>query len=1168
MKKRLFSVFLSFSLLMTCAIVRFSANADDSAWNGSVSSSLSGSGTYADPYLIQNGADLAYLAEQVGNGTDYAGKFISLENDIVLNSNHADYETWGKTAPANAWTPIGNTGKYFRGIFDGKDHTIYGLYTVSGDSYQSGTGLFGASHNNKITNLHVKDSYVRGWRVVGGFVGQAQQTVFQNCSFEGCVSSTNATNYAGSVGGFLGNAAAGNSLEKCYTAGTLDAYSRCGGLIGAAPGAGTNTIFNSFSAMTVTGLGAKDAPGGGTGGLVGLVQNGTVTVTNSFFAGTYPSGSIHRGPIVAHIASATVTVTNSYYLADAADEKNGTYGTNKTAQEFKDGTVLVLLNTDPQNPVFVQGESFPVFDAAATEEPEAPKYEVLNSDRITDWVSLAAASFDSGTGKATDPYIIKTPEQLAKISADAAAGETFAGKYFKLDADIALNTDTDFQNWKNKSEGTFYRWTPIGTLANAFKGTIDGGGHSITGLYVNKTLVYGKVDYPEADDSYVGFIGSGYGKISNLHFENAYVCGYRYVGGIAGNYGGTLTNCSYSGYVRGTNNVNYAGHIGGLVGGVNVSVNINECFTTGKINALSRAGGLIGAIYSGGNSTITYSYSEMTFEQKLANDGVTETKSGIAGMIGFAQLGTVSIQTSFYYGQLGVSTSLSGPITGHIANTAKITNLGNVYYLQGNKTDTVGSALSAANFKKKGFLTYFKDADGITRATLNIATDLHPMLFRVYQKVTDKTFVEYTFDNHPGTVEEYDSKPDTYRKDGFAKNTDTELGEYIGSALLNYGCWSNSKAFTPDKKYANGEGYGVGYTAYLGGMFTSIAMADVDPELFYTFTVDAKVIEKSPETTVQIGVFRNNVDSGNLAFRDENSNTYDTAIKAIKLKLDQLTDYKTYKVEISGAEILEFCEEYAYFPSRVYFGIYSPQFILSAKYKDRFLLAADHFKVTQSAVPEGYVPMSNVVATDILEDAPAATYGEHLYNLIENSSFEDALSGVWAKLPDGFSVKTASAGNGMSGGKYLSALANKKISVPVDLIKNKFYTFGISVRGTVGSSYRIYLSDTPGGTPLADLDEPEQKFLISGKGTGSTVRRGIYFRNTMKTGTTLYLVLETSGGAVDFDEITLTRKTAWEKNKNHYPEDKAETVVVVDAANGSEKTVTIPKNKSVYEVVG
>ncbi|MBQ9355115.1 MAG: hypothetical protein IJT84_05485 [Clostridia bacterium] len=1168
MKRRIFSILLCVSLVITTLTIQHSAVADTSVWDGSVSASLSGSGTFDDPYLIKSGSDLAFLAKQVNSGTDYSGKFISMQNDIILNDNSDNYENWHTEAPENVWTPIGTVGKYFRGIFDGKGYSIYGLYANGGTATQTGTGLFGATHNNKITNLHIKNSYVRSQYYVGGMVGYSQQTTFKHCSFEGYVYSPNTNNYYGAAGGFIGNANQGNLIDQCFTGGTVDAYSRSAGLIGSAPGAGTNTITDSYSAMTVTGLGAKDAPGAGTGGLVGLLQNGSVKITNSFFAGSYPSDSALRGPMVAHMASSTATVTNCYYLADAADSKNGTYGTNKTAAEFKNGTVLNLLNTDPENELFVQGENYPVFDLKDPNEPEKPKFEALKSELFTDWVTLAAPGFESGSGKATDPYIIKTAEQLAKISADVAAGEKFSGKYFKIENDIVLNTNTDYNNWRKLFDAELYRWTPIGNAGNVFNGTIDGSGHTITGMYVNKTLLYGKVDYPETDDMYVGFIGNGYGKISNLHFENCYVCGNRYVGGIAGNYGGTITNCSYQGYVRSTNDVNYSGHIGGLVGGVNVSININECFTTGRINALSRAGGLIGAIYSGGNSSITYSYSEMTFDKYIANDGVTETKSGIAGIVGFAQLGTLSIQTSFYYGNLGVTTSLSGPVTGHVANGAKITNLGNVYYLQGNTTDSVGSALSAANFKKKGFLTYFKDANGITRATLDTSVDLHPMLFRVYQKVIDKTFVDYTFNNHPGTVEEYNSKPTTYRNDGFAKNTDAELGEYVGSALLNYGCWSNSKQFTPDEKYANGEGYGVGYTAYLGGMFATVPVADIDPELFYTFSVDAKVIDVEPDVTVQIGIFRNNVDSGNLAFRDENSNTYDTAIKVIKVKLDKLTDYKTYTVKISGAEILEFCEEYGYFPTRIYFGIYSPQFILSSRYANKFGMAADNFKASQSEIPEGYVPMSNIVATDILESSCADTYGEHLYNVVENPSFENALSGVWSNMPTGFTVKTAGSGNAIFGEKYLSGSANSKMSVPINLIKNKFYTFGISIRGAVGSSYRVYISDTPSGDSLADIDDDSLKLEISGRGTGSITRKGIYFRNTMKTGTTLYVVFEVSSGTVDFDEITLTNKTAWENNKNYYEKKKEKSVTVFDASTGNEKEIKIPENKSVYEIVG
>lgn len=1164
MFKKLLCVLVAVSLIVTATFCQMTLNAQTEVWDGSTSNSLSGNGTFDEPFLLQNGADLAYVSKAVTAGTTFEGKFFKLTKDIYLNANSDQYLSWKTTPPQNVWDPIGKFGKPFKGNINGDGHTIYGMYISAPTSSQQGVGFISFAYMASVRNLNIGNSYVCARNYVGGLAGMSQQSTFADCSFEGLIYATNDSNYAGSAGGIIGLASPGNTIERCYSAGKLDAYSRCGGLIGSCNAAGNNTIKYSYSVMELTGLGPKTAAGAGTGGLVGLVQNGNVDISGSFFAGTYPSGSTVRGPIAAHVVG-TVNAQNCYYLADAAD---GTYGSSKTAAQFKDKTVLNLLNSGLETPIFKQGEDYPIFGEPEPEAPPAPKNEVLNSELFTDWNSLAAESFDSGIGKATDPYIIKTAEQLAKLSADVLAGNDFAGKYFKIANDIVLNTNTDYDNWVNLTEGTLYRWTPIGSASKSFKGTIDGQGHTISGMYVNKNLLYGKVDYPDAEDNYVGFIGSGSGQISNLHFEDSYVCGFKWVGGIAGQYGGKLTNCSFDGYVRSTNNTDNSGNIGGLVGAVNGAVTINECFTTGKMNAISRAGGLIGAIVSGGDSTISYSYSEMTFESKIANDGATSTKSGIGGLLGFAQLGSINVKTSFYYGNLGVSSGTYGPIVGQIANGGKFGNQGNVYYLEGNRDNGMGAALAANRFTRTGFLSYFTDEDGVVRATLTDG-DKHPMLFRTYQKVIDKTFVNYTFDNYPTSLEDYDLRRDFYQKDGFAKNI-SDSGEYIVSKLLNYGCWSGSQDFAPNRFFANGDGYGVGYTPRLGGMFASIPMTDIDPDLFYTLSLDAKVILADPELSVQIGLFRPNISSGDTAFYDENKNTYDTAIKAKKVSASKLTGYQTYTFEISGAEIIEFCEEYSYYPSTLYFGVFSPQFILSEKYRGKFNLAIDNFKVVQSRVPDGYVAASSIPATDILEVNPKGTYGEHLYNEIENPSFENELTGIWANLPSTFSVKKATNKDRIFGDKYLSASAGSqttKFAIPLNLLKNKFYTFAVSVRAEKSAKYKIYLSDSENGSPLCDIEDENQKFLISASGNGKIKRHAIYFRSTMKSNINQYLIIEVRGGKADFDEITLTRKTAWETNKNYYKNKTTTKIPVFDMKKLVEKILNIPDDKSVYDVI-
>lgn len=80
-------------------------------WDGNVASEFKfGDGTYETPYLITNGSELAYLAQEVNSGITFENEYFQLTNDINLNDNN--------------WTPIGNTNNSFRGTFDGAGHVI------------------------------------------------------------------------------------------------------------------------------------------------------------------------------------------------------------------------------------------------------------------------------------------------------------------------------------------------------------------------------------------------------------------------------------------------------------------------------------------------------------------------------------------------------------------------------------------------------------------------------------------------------------------------------------------------------------------------------------------------------------------------------------------------------------------------------------------------------------------------------------------------------------------------------------------------------------------------------------------------------------------------------------------------------------------------------------
>ena len=93
------------------------------------------------------------------------------------------------------------------------------------------------------------------------------------------------------------------------------------------------------------------------------------------------------------------------------------------------------------------------------------------------WTGKVAEKFASGKGEPIDPYVIETAEQFALM-----AQQCHLGEYFRLDADIVLN-EGDAKDWaKNAPKNT---WKVPCDTTNPARLYLDGGGHSISGLYIN-----------------------------------------------------------------------------------------------------------------------------------------------------------------------------------------------------------------------------------------------------------------------------------------------------------------------------------------------------------------------------------------------------------------------------------------------------------------------------------------------------------------------------------------------------------------------------------------------------------------------------------------------------------------------------------------------------------
>lgn len=214
-----------------------------------------------------------------------------------------------------------------------------------------------------------------------------------------------------------------------------------------------------------------------------------------------------------------------------------------------------------------------------------------------------------------------------------------------LTANIIVNTGVlDAVNKGKVSESDFIEWEPIGTgFSNAYTGTFDGQGYTISGLYFNDSSAKdvglfgyiganGKISNVGVLDSYFkfkenggGICGENYGELQNCS-NSSTVSGNRIAGGVCGyTYsGGTVINCKNTGSVRGTN-------ILGGVCGANGS-NITNCFNKGTVSGQYEVGGVCGA----NRSNITNCF----------NEGTVSGQYNLGGVCGVSYSGTI---TNCYY---------------------------------------------------------------------------------------------------------------------------------------------------------------------------------------------------------------------------------------------------------------------------------------------------------------------------------------------------------------------------------------------------------------------------------------------------------------------------------------------------------------------------------------
>lgn len=243
------------------------------------------------------------------------------------------------------------------------------------------------------------------------------------------------------------------------------------------------------------------------------------------------------------------------------------------------GTMPLTATLDGGADVFsISGN---IITAKPTQTIAKTTLSITNGDYTRRLTLTKGGTILPGDGSAANPYVIATPADMLKVADYVETNRfDFAGYNFRISADL------DFK-------GTAYR--SLGSFATYFNGTLDGGGHTVSGITLDKRGA--------ADASAVGMIGylGQLGRVVNLKVASSSFDGESQIGAIAGCALGTIEACEVADNVSVTATVaanggsNSGNEAGGIVGRAYPTARLTDCTSAAAVSANKMAGGIVGA---------------------------------------------------------------------------------------------------------------------------------------------------------------------------------------------------------------------------------------------------------------------------------------------------------------------------------------------------------------------------------------------------------------------------------------------------------------------------------------------------------------------------------------------------------------------------------------------
>ena len=701
---------------------------------------------YGADILLDSYEDL-YEFNIVAQNETFSGKTIKLGTDIIVNGGDANKWADGtEPLPKNVWTAIPK----FEGTLDGCNHSIKGLYM---------NGAGGNFFIKTASNCTIKDvRFVGGYtKSMGGgnatvaetfsgtMSGVYSDTIFNvsvgeadsltgglimcgatgNATIEDCWYAGEITTDGRKIGGITAYVSAHQnvqvSIQNCLVTGAINCgvnyNSKAGGFVGEHNTANvTLNISDSVFAGDIMYQGAKELPYwglGSTGALLGICGQTSNNITTSNIYSVKRTG-IYRGdqsttPIELYdIENVLGTVNGKTY----SSYSGGLYDLSVRLDAGKLQDKAAYENTwlDFDTKWVMQANNYPI--------PQALKDMAKNS-LITSTDGLERTYDIRWYDRKATEMVIDSREDLYGLYI-MSQQDTFKGKTIKLGADIVVN-EGDASKW---ADGTEALPKNVWTAIPKFEGTLDGGNHSIKGLYMNgaggnffiKTASNCTIKDVRFVGGYTKSTGSGNatvaetftGTMSGVYSDTIFDVnsGESRTGGLIMCALGTaaINNCWVAGEITTTGNF-----IGGIASTVSVvdgvAIEIENCLVTAKITCKKAYNSLCGGFVG---------------QQSNKNESLTVKNSIFAGNIIYA--GDTTGQQYYGLGSTGIIAGICYPQDASNSITTE-----NVY-----SVDITELYRNDKNAGKKDSLCDTENAQGIVNGTTysNLSGRLYNLTIR------------------------------------------------------------------------------------------------------------------------------------------------------------------------------------------------------------------------------------------------------------------------------------------------------------------------------------------------------------------------------------------------------------------------------------------------------